>query len=77
MKLRQNIKKNIDMDENLSINRRKLIQKAVFDELCKLLDANKEKTFVPKKGQPNVIMFVGLQGMKLFVCLFFFFFFFF
>lgn len=54
------------MSEDLAINRRKLIQKTVFDELCKLLDANKEKTFIPKKGQPNVIMFVGLQG--LFLC---------
>lgn len=36
-------------------------KKAVFDELCALLDP-KTKPYQPKKGQPNVIMFVGLQG---------------
>jgi signal recognition particle GTPase len=33
----------------------------VFDELIALLDP-KTKPFQPKKGHPNVIMFVGLQG---------------
>jgi signal recognition particle subunit SRP54 len=34
---------------------------AVFNELCNMLDPGKP-AFVPKKGKPNVIMFVGLQG---------------
>jgi hypothetical protein len=34
---------------------------AVFNELCSMLDPGKP-AFVPKKGKPNVIMFVGLQG---------------
>jgi signal recognition particle subunit SRP54 len=34
---------------------------AVFDELVKLVDPHAEP-FKPKKGKPNVIMFVGLQG---------------
>lgn len=33
---------------------------AVFDELCDMLSPP-VKTYVPKKGKPNVIMFVGLQ----------------
>ncbi len=33
----------------------------MFDELVGLLDPG-TKPFQPKKGQPNVIMFVGLQG---------------
>lgn len=37
------------------------IIQAVFNELCKMLDPGKP-AFVPKKGKPNVIMFVGLQG---------------
>jgi hypothetical protein len=35
---------------------------AVFDELCEMLNPQK-KPYVPKKGKPNVIMFVGLQVM--------------
>lgn len=37
------------------------IFQAVFNELCNMLDPGKP-AFVPKKGKPNVIMFVGLQG---------------
>jgi len=60
--LRKNIKKAINMDDLAGgLNKRKIIQKAVFDELCALLDP-KTKPYQPKKGQPNVIMFVGLQG---------------
>ena len=63
IKLRTNIKKSINLEDAASgLNKRKLIQHAIFDELCKLLDANKDKLYQPKKGQPNVIMFVGLQG---------------
>jgi hypothetical protein len=34
---------------------------AVFNEFCSMFDPGKP-AFVPKKGKPNVIMFVGLQG---------------
>ncbi|MED6171507.1 hypothetical protein PIB30_041261 [Stylosanthes scabra] len=43
------------------LNKRKIIQQAVFDELCKMLDAGKP-SFTPKKGKSSVVMFVGLQG---------------
>ncbi|XP_048133064.1 signal recognition particle 54 kDa protein 2-like isoform X3 [Rhodamnia argentea] len=40
---------------------RRIIQKAIFDELCNMLDLGKP-FFTPKKGKTSVIMFVGLQG---------------
>lgn len=43
------------------VNKRRLIQKCVFQELIKLVDPQ-VKPFVPQKGKTNVIMFVGLQG---------------
>ncbi|KAI3902343.1 hypothetical protein MKW92_036455 [Papaver armeniacum] len=42
-------------------NKRRIIQQAIFNELCKMLDTGKP-SFVPKKGKTSVIMFVGLQG---------------
>ena len=45
------------------LNKRKIIEKAVVDELCAMLDSGAdEKKLELKKGQPNVVMFVGLQG---------------
>eukprot|EP00823_Brevimastigomonas_motovehiculus_P000502 TRINITY_DN10632_c0_g1_i1.p1 TRINITY_DN10632_c0_g1~~TRINITY_DN10632_c0_g1_i1.p1 ORF type:complete len:503 (-),score=120.19 TRINITY_DN10632_c0_g1_i1:18-1526(-) len=59
--MQSNIKKQVNLDEMAKgLNRRKMIQSAVIKELYALLDSG--KPFVPKKGQPNVIMFVGLQG---------------
>ena len=40
--------------------RRRVIQQAIFEELCEMLNPGK-KPYTPKKGKPNVIMFVGLQ----------------
>lgn len=34
---------------------------AVFEELCEMLNPG-NPPYQPKKGKPNVIMFVGLQG---------------
>jgi signal recognition particle subunit SRP54 len=62
LELRKNLKARISLEEMASgINRRKAIHKAVFDELCKLMDSGR-KPFKPQRGKPNVIMFVGLQG---------------
>lgn len=74
--LRNNIKKRVNMDELAAgLNKRKIIEKAVFDELCSILDSGSEassskakdgKQPTPswqfKKGKPTVVMFVGLQG---------------
>lgn len=43
------------------LNKKRIIQKEVYDNLCRLVDPG-VAPFVPKKGQSNVIMFVGLQG---------------
>lgn len=43
------------------VNKRRLIQRTVFNELLKLVDPG-VTAFTPTKGKPNVIMFVGLQG---------------
>jgi signal recognition particle subunit SRP54 len=61
-RLRNNIKSIVNLEELAAgINKRKLIQKAVYDELCRLVDPGVD-AFKPKKGRVNVIMFVGLQG---------------
>ncbi|KAJ1557895.1 Signal recognition particle, partial [Cladochytrium tenue] len=61
-RLRDNIKQIVNLEEvAANVNKKKLIQKAVFDELCRLVDPGVE-AFKPRKGKPNTIMFVGLQG---------------
>ena len=60
--LRENVRKSVNLAEVAEgINKLRLIQKTVFDELCKLVDPGVEP-FKPTKGKPNVVMFVGLQG---------------
>ncbi|RZC52871.1 hypothetical protein C5167_021304 [Papaver somniferum] len=60
--LNMNIKKNVNLgDVTAGHNKRRIIQEAVFNELCKMLDTGKP-SFSPEKGKPSVIMFVGLQG---------------
>lgn len=60
--LRENVRSVIDFDEMAAgLNKRKMIQSAVFKELVKLVDPG-VKPWSPTKGRNNVIMFVGLQG---------------
>lgn len=60
--LRENVKAAIDLEEMASgLNKRRMIQHAVFKELVKLVDPG-VKAWTPTKGKNNVIMFVGLQG---------------
>lgn len=60
--LRKSITASVNFKELApGVNKKRIIQKAVFDELVKLVDPHAEP-FKPKKGKPNVIMFVGLQG---------------
>ena len=66
-KLRDNVKNKVKLDEvGAGLNKQKIIEKAVFDELCGMLDAGSDqkagaKKMEPKKGRPNIVMFVGLQ----------------
>ncbi|KAL0258989.1 Signal recognition particle [Diplodia seriata] len=60
--LRTSIRKAVNFkDIAPGVNKKRLIQKAVFDELVKLVDPHSEP-FKPRKGKSNVVMFVGLQG---------------
>lgn len=61
-KLRDNVKQVIDFDEMAQgLNKRRMIQMVVFQELVKLIDPG-VKPWVPAKKKSNIIMFVGLQG---------------
>lgn len=60
--LRENVRSVIDFDEMAGgLNKRRMIQSAVFKELVKLIDPG-VKAWQPTKGRSNIIMFVGLQG---------------
>ncbi|CAG8434061.1 10726_t:CDS:10 [Ambispora gerdemannii] len=60
--LRKNVRTTVNIQELAAgINKRKIIQKTVVDELCKLVDPGVEP-YIPKRGKQNIIMFVGLQG---------------
>uniref|UniRef100_A0A7E4UMS8 Signal recognition particle 54 kDa protein n=1 Tax=Panagrellus redivivus TaxID=6233 RepID=A0A7E4UMS8_PANRE len=60
--LRTNVKSALNFDEMTGgVNKRRVIHRTVFQELMKLVDPGVEP-FQPVKGQPNVLMFVGLQG---------------
>merc|ERR1711981_1381638 len=60
--LREGVKNQINLDDMGSgLNKRRVIQTAVYKELVKICDP-KVEVWKPKKSQPNVLMFVGLQG---------------
>jgi len=59
--LRKNVKTIVNMEDAPATNKRKLVQKAVVEELVRLLTPSR-KPYQMKKGQCNVVMFVGLQG---------------
>lgn len=60
--LRQRIKERVNLDDTAAgTNRRKLVQRVVIEELTAMLNPSAEP-YELKKGKPNVIMFVGLQG---------------
>ena len=61
-RLRENVKAAIDFEEMAAgLNKRRIIQSAVFNELCRLIDPG-VPAWQPTKGKNNIIMFVGLQG---------------
>ncbi|EAY98648.1 hypothetical protein OsI_20572 [Oryza sativa Indica Group] len=60
--MRANIRRAVNLDAlPAGTNKRRIIQQAVFAELCNMLDPGKP-SFTPTKGKPSVVMFVGLQG---------------
>lgn len=63
MKLRETIKNRIAIESSGSgVNKRRIIQRAVYEELVNMLSPVDVEPFKPTKGKSNVIMFVGLQG---------------
>jgi len=62
----QNIVKAVNIKElPVGLNAKTVVERAVFTELVRLVDGTAGgavKPFAPKKGQPCVVMFVGLQG---------------
>lgn len=48
-------------DDAVGMNKRKILQQAVFNAIRRILDPG-VKPFVPRKNATNVVMFVGLQG---------------
>lgn len=64
-KVRGSIKEQLNEGDKAAgmsdVKRKNIVQKAVYDHLVELIDPGVE-AFKPKKGKPNVIMFVGLQG---------------
>ena len=62
MTLKNNIKARVNLPELAAgLNKSSIIRKAVFEELCNLLDP-KVKAYQPIKGKSNIFMMVGLQG---------------
>ena len=60
--LQTNIKKIVNFKELAAgHNKRKIIQQAIFNELCRLLDPGKP-AYTPDKKKASIVMFVGLQG---------------
>lgn len=60
--LRNSIKKSVKFSElPPHANKKRIIQKAVFDALVDIVNPH-QTPYQPKKGKSNVIMFVGLQG---------------
>lgn len=72
VQMKKNIVKAVNINELAAgLNARKLLEKAVFNELCRMLEGapkalgegvTTRKNYVPQKGKTNVVMFVGLQG---------------
>jgi signal recognition particle subunit SRP54 len=60
--LRKQIKASVKFNElPAHANKKRIIQKAVFDALVDIVNPH-QTPYQPKKGKSNVIMFVGLQG---------------
>ncbi|OQR93674.1 signal recognition particle [Achlya hypogyna] len=59
--LRAKVKAVMDLEESVGAKRRQMIHKAVQDALVSMLEPH-SAPYKMKKGQSNVVMFVGLQG---------------
>ncbi len=66
MELRANVKKRVNLEQLAAgLNKTRVIEKAVVDELVAMLDSGidpRKLELKRVKGQSSVVMFVGLQG---------------
>lgn len=71
MKVRSNIKKKVNFSELATgVDKHAVIERAVRDELCSLLDGSGDTSIVrPRRNKPFIVMFVGLQVLMLCVVL--------
>ena len=64
--LRNGIKKRVNIEQLAAgLNKQRVIEKAIFDELCDMLDSGidpKKVELKRAKDKTSVVMFVGLQG---------------
>ncbi|PNH00194.1 Signal recognition particle protein 2 [Tetrabaena socialis] len=64
--LRNGVKKRVNITELAAgLNKHRVIEKAVFDELCEMLDSGadpKKLELKKEKNKTHTVMFVGLQG---------------
>lgn len=62
IQMQDNIKRIVNFEEIAAgINKRRIVQQAVLNELCRMLDVG-DPSFISKKGKTSIVMFVGLQG---------------
>lgn len=66
MQMRENVRRAVKLDDGqgaggVALNKKRLMQSAVYNELVALVDPG-VAAWKPKKKHANVIMFVGLQG---------------
>ncbi len=52
--MRANVKKRVDSDTGAGLNKRKIIEKAVFDELCAMLNSGAETKDTGKKQDKDL-----------------------
>ena len=62
MKLRETIKNRVTIEcQAAGVNKQRVIQRAVYEELVNMLSPVEVEPFKPVRGRSNVSMFVGLQ----------------
>ena len=67
MKLRETIKNRVTIEcQAAGVNKHRVIQRAVYEELVNMLSPVEVEPFKPVRGRSNVIMFVGLQVERAF-----------
>ncbi|OMP00651.1 hypothetical protein COLO4_12503 [Corchorus olitorius] len=63
--MQANIRKTVNLNNTAAgHNKRKIIQQAIFDELCNMLNPGKPPCFTPKKGETSVVIAGAFDQLK-------------